>query len=284
MIFTEEMSRIKSILDNELESYLNNNNEYMEKIVEAIEYSLFTGGKRIRPILCIKAYELFSGNNYMEVLPYAMSIEMIHTYSLIHDDLPSMDDDDFRRGQPTSHKKFGEAMAILAGDALLNMAFEVVLDNIYEYNVKNLEALKEIAKYAGIKGMIGGQVVDLHLKPENVSNESITYMYKNKTAALIQASVVAGSIIGGASQIEVEVMREFGYNLGMSYQIQDDFLDLDGDREINKITYISSFGEEKSRQDLEEFNSKAILDLKKLNKNNVGFFEELLKRLEIRKV
>ncbi len=166
IIINEEIKNTGRIMDEILEKYMNRNSIYREKILESMKYSLFTGGKRLRPIMAIKTFEIFN-NNIKLILPYAAAIEMIHTYSLIHDDLPAMDDDDYRRGKPTNHKVFGEAMAILAGDALLNLAFEImskdVLENsmsLEDYKRKN-RAINEIANYSGINGMIGGQVVDL---------------------------------------------------------------------------------------------------------------------------
>ncbi len=279
MILYDELNRLKDILDREFEEVLTSNNLYKKRIIEAIRYSIFSGGKRIRPILSLKSFEMFSCGDYRDVMPYALAIEMIHTYSLIHDDLPAMDDDDFRRGKPTSHKKFGEAMAILAGDALLNMAFEIILDNLNSKDSRKVLALREIAKYSGISGMVGGQVVDLYLEEDSLSEEAIIYMYKNKTAGLIQAALVSGSIVAGATNDEVELMREFGYNLGMSYQIQDDFLDLEEDRKIGKITYISTFGEARSREDLIRYNNLAIEALNKINRPNREFFIELVEEL-----
>ncbi len=279
MDLNKELKRLIDILDLELKNYIKTDDKFEKTIVEAIEYSLFTGGKRIRPILCLKAYELFASDDYREAIPYALATEMIHTYSLIHDDLPAMDNDDYRRGKLTSHKKFGEAMAILAGDGLLNLAFELLLNNIKDE--KDILASREIGKYSGIHGMVSGQVVDLHI--ENKSEESLLYMYKNKTAALIQAGIVAGSIRGCASKDEIALMREFGYNLGMAYQIKDDFLDLEEDEDIDKITYISVYGKEKAKRDLLEFGSKALKNLSELENRNIEFFEELIEKLEIRK-
>lgn len=286
MILKEEIRVLRDLLDGELREYISRNrDQYKENIIGAINYSLFTGGKRIRPILAMKSFELFSGEDYKRVLPYAMSIEMIHTYSLIHDDLPAMDDDDYRRGKPSSHKKFGEALAILAGDGLLNLAFEVVLDSLDEDSgPREIRALRRLAKYSGISGMINGQVVDLHLEEENITRDKIIYMYRTKTAALIEASLLVGSILADASEEELVLMEEFGYNLGMAYQIQDDFLDLEEDRAINKITYISVFGQDQARRDLEDFNARARASLNRLDRPGLDFFFELIDRLELRSI
>jgi len=284
LLVNKEMERLKIILDGEFERLLKSNNSYKNRILETIRYSIFSGGKRIRPILALKSFEIFSSGDYKDVMPYALAIEMIHTYSLIHDDLPAMDNDDFRRGKPSNHKKFGEAMAILAGDGLLNMAFETILDSMDSKDSRKVLALREIAKYSGISGMVGGQVVDLYLEEDKLSEEALIYMYKNKTAGLIQAALVAGSLVAGANEKEIEAMREFGYNLGMSYQIQDDFLDLEEDRKIGKITYIAVFGEDKAREDLKKYNRLAIESLEKLNRPNIDFFLELVDKLGNREI
>ncbi len=256
-----EIERLRKIVDEYLvESLKNIHTDYSNTILESIKYSLFTGGKRIRPILSLKVYELLSNeSSYNEILPYAASIEMIHTYSLIHDDLPAMDDDDFRRGRLSNHKKFGEAMAILAGDGLLNFAFENILLNISNNDsINKIIALKEIAMYSGVKGMIGGQVVDLHLEHSQANSENITYMYKCKTGGLIMASTVVGAIIAGADKSKVEEMRKLGLYLGLAYQIKDDFLDLEEDNEINKVTYISTLGYNQAKKDLDYYTNKAL--------------------------
>ena len=230
MLLEEAIEEVRKVIDQELEDLLKEKVYYQDKIFESINYSLFTGGKRIRPILLLKSCEVFSGD-YKQALPFALAIEMIHTYSLIQDDLPSMDDDDFRRGKPTNHKVFGEAIAILAGDGLLNLAFETMVsftlknsNTIEEYN-RHIRAIDEIGRYSGIHGMIGGQVVDLLSNDISMDEDKLLFMYKCKTAALIQASVVAGAILGGGTDEEIENMRQFGLYLGLAYQIRDDILD-----------------------------------------------------------
>ena len=212
MNFNEELDKAISLIDLELKKIVENKDCFQRRIIESIEYSLFTGGKRLRPIMAIKSYEMFN-NQVREIIPFAIGIEMIHTYSLIHDDLPAMDDDDFRRGKPTNHKVFGDAMAILAGDGLLNLSFETILDfidshakDIKDYK-KYTRALKEISKYSGIYGMIGGQVVDLLLSHDSVTEEKLIFMYKAKTAALIQSALVSGAIVGEADEEEIQHMR-----------------------------------------------------------------------------
>ena len=284
MDLNNELKRINDIIDMEFKGILKDKDIYQKRIIEAIDYSLFTGGKRLRPIMTIKSYELFK-DNVEEILPFGMAIEMIHTYSLIHDDLPSMDNDDFRRGKPTSHKVFGEAMAILAGDGLLNLAFETIADHV-DKKAETLEdykrytkAFKEISRYSGIYGMIGGQVVDLLATHNTMSEEKLLFMYKTKTAALIQSALVVGALIGEASDIEVEAIRDFGLNLGLAYQIRDDILDMDEDRDIKKLTYLSFHDLNRAKIAVEEYSNKAMNALKRLNNRNIDFFVALTEDL-----
>ncbi|HEY8361422.1 MAG TPA: farnesyl diphosphate synthase [Tissierellaceae bacterium] len=284
MNFNEELERIKSLIDSELRKIVQNKDCFQRRILESMEYSLFTGGKRLRPVMAIKSYEMFN-NNIDEIIPFAIAIEMIHTYSLIHDDLPAMDNDDFRRGKPTNHKVFGDAMAILAGDGLLNLAFETALDFI-DNNAKDMNdykkytrALKEISKYSGIYGMIGGQVVDLLLSHDTVTNEKLLFMYTAKTAALIQSALVSGAIIGGANDEEIELIRNFGLNLGLAYQIRDDILDIDKDSNIKKLTYLTFYDINKGKEAVEKYSNNAISCLKKLRNRDTEFFETLTRKL-----
>lgn len=286
MNFHEELTNLSSIIGLELNKRFENKDGYQKRIFEAIDYSLFTGGKRLRPIMAIKSYEMF-GKDIEEIIPYAIAIEMIHTYSLIHDDLPAMDNDDFRRGKPTSHKVFGEAMAILAGDGLLNLAFETISNHmetsrtIDDYK-KHTRTFKEISKYSGIYGMIGGQVVDLLANHDTMVKEKLMFMYKTKTAALIQSALVAGAIMGEATDNEIEYMREFGLNLGLAYQIRDDILDINEDKSIKKLTYLTFHDIDKAKSSVDEYSNKAIDSLGKLKDRDTSFFvaltEELVKR------
>lgn len=286
----KKIIELSNIIDKELRKRINIDDEYIKNILESIEYSLFTGGKRIRPILALKSYNIFSNkDNYDEIIPFAIAIEMIHTYSLIHDDLPSMDNDDMRRGKPSNHKVYGEALAILAGDALLNLAFETIIDSFiglkdnYEYE-KRSKAAKSISEYSGLLGMVGGQVVDLYPEKNEISEDELLYMYKSKTAALIQSATVSGSIIGGANKEEIEIMEKFGYYLGMAYQIKDDILDQEEDEEINKITYLSHYGIEKTKKDLKSFSDKAKIQLEFLKNRNTVYLLKLTDELTDREV
>ena len=278
------MKETIEVIDKELEKLLEHEKKYQDIVFDSINYSLFTGGKRLRPILLLKSCEMFSGS-YENAIPFALAIEMIHTYSLIHDDLPAMDDDDFRRGKLTNHKVYGEAMAILAGDGLLNLAFETMIkytidnSNIMEDYIKNTKAIGEIAKYSGIYGMIGGQVLDLMSNDVAMDEDKILFMYENKTAALIQASLVSGAILGGAKDEEVENIREFGLNLGLAFQIKDDILDEEEDKEINKLTYATYKGLEAAENKVEELSKKAIELLSKYEDKDIDFLGELTREL-----
>lgn len=279
----DELKSLNSIIDSEFNKVFQDRTGYQKRIFEAINYSLFTGGKRLRPIMAIKSYGMFK-KDIKEIMPYAMAIEMIHTYSLIHDDLPAMDDDDFRRGKPTNHKVFGEAMAILAGDGLLNLAFETISNHmessktIDEYR-RHVRAFKEISRYSGVFGMIGGQVVDLFSSHDTMTEEKLIFMYKTKTAALIQSALVAGAIIGEATDMEIEFIREFGFNLGLAYQIRDDILDMDEDSSIKKLTYLTFNDINKAESAVNEYSNRAIEALKNLKDRDLSFFVDLTKEL-----
>ncbi|KGO15004.1 polyprenyl synthetase family protein [Clostridium botulinum] len=260
-----------------LKEYLDNKGNYDKKIYEAMAYSLEAGGKRIRPVLFLNTYSLYK-EDYKKAMPIAAAIEMIHTYSLIHDDLPAMDNDDLRRGKPTNHKIFGEAIAILAGDALLNEAMNIM----FEYSLKNgekaLKACYTIAKAAGVDGMIGGQVVDILSEDKSISLDELHYMHKKKTGALIKASILAGAILGSATYTDIELLGEYGDNLGLAFQIKDDILDVEGDtttlgkktksdEDNHKTTFVKVYGIEKCNGLCTEMTNKCFDILNKIKKN-----------------
>lgn len=232
-----------------------------ETIHRAMRYSLFAGGKRLRPVLCIAAGEIFDAAED-ELLPVACALELIHTYSLVHDDLPAMDDDDFRRGQPTCHKVFGEAVAILAGDALLTHAFQVLAESgVTEANLsRRMRVVAEIARAAGSAGgMIGGQVIDMLSEGAAAGAEALDRLHRAKTGAMLTASVVAGAITGGADERAVATLRRFGASTGLAFQIADDVLDVTATREelgktpgkdssARKATYPALYGLEESQR------------------------------------
>lgn len=280
MDLINEIDELQQIIDKELNNIFINRTGYQEKIFEAMKYSLFTGGKRIRPILSLKSCEMVKGS-YEEAIPFALALEMIHTYSLVHDDLPSMDDDDFRRGEPTNHKVFGEAIAILSGDGLLNLAYETMVENIIlksknkdDYN-KYLLAFKEISGASGTDGMVGGQVVDILSDGKSIDSSELKFMYNYKTASLIEAAVVSGGFVGGASKFEINNLRKYGHCIGLGYQIRDDILDMDEDKENNKTTYLSFYSLEEAKEKIKSLNEEAKNALQIFKNEDTTFLEEI---------
>lgn len=229
----------QALVDQALDRYLPKEEGPAREVMKAMRYSLFAGGKRVRPILCLAACETMGGDKE-KALPTACALECIHTYSLIHDDLPAMDDDHYRRGVPTCHKVFGEAMAILAGDGLLTFAFQLLTDRSYNAGTQKqdmLEAIQVIARAAGVYGMVGGQVVDVASEGKDVDGETLLYIHTHKTAALIAGSVRAGALITGGRRSKIEALARYGDSLGLAFQVIDDVLDIEGDaREMGKAT------------------------------------------------
>lgn len=235
---------------------------------EAMKYSLFAGGKRIRPILCMTAYEA-CGGTATDILPQACALELIHTYSLIHDDLPAMDDDDLRRGKPTSHKVFGEAMAILAGDGLLTEAFFMFAGSNSISRHLLIEALRELASAAGLHGMVAGQAMDIIGEGKKADKETLEFIHRHKTGALLRASVIMGGILCGATGPTMDALSDYGTNIGLTFQVVDDILDITGtteelgkprgsDSAKEKMTYPSLYGIERSREIAQEYIHKAL--------------------------
>lgn len=262
-----------------LNKYMPKEEGYQKTIMESMNYSLSAGGKRLRPILTLEACKIVGGNE-KDAIPFAVAIEMIHTYSLIHDDLPALDNDDLRRGRKTNHIVYGEDMAILAGDALLNYAFEVMLSSSLGKSnpEKYLRAINEIAKSSGIYGMIGGQVVDVQSENEQIPKEKLDYIHNNKTAAIIIGCMRAGAIIGDANEEQIDEITKYAKNIGLSFQIVDDILDIVGDEvklgkkvgsdiNKNKSTYPSLLGLEKSKEISNELISEAKKSIEKLSEN-----------------
>jgi len=243
-------------------------------IISAMSYSLFAGGKRLRPILCIAGAEAVGGEA-QDVLPVACAIELIHTYSLIHDDLPVMDDDDMRRGKPTNHKVFGEAVALLAGDGLLTKAFHVMTGADFPKRVRPdalLAVIGLIAKAAGHEGMVGGQVVDIQSEGKEVDPDVLEFIHTRKTAALISASVVSGAILVGGEDPQVKALASYGQNIGVAFQVSDDILDIEGnsqelgknvgsDERQGKITYPTLIGLSRSKEIQRKLVEQAIESL-----------------------
>lgn len=296
MNITDELNKYKSIIDSELEKIMPNGDSLQKKIFEAMRYSIFAGGKRLRPILTLKTSELISGS-YEGALKIALSIEMIHTYSLVHDDLPPMDNDDFRRGKPTNHRVFGEDIAILAGDGLLNLAYETMLKSIplnREYYKRYISAIREVSKAAGVFGMIGGQTVDIQSKDDVLEEKKLEFIHNKKTSALIEASIVSGAILAGASNEQINNLRCYGQAIGLCFQIRDDILDRIGDKKMlgknigsdetnHKLTYLSIYGMENSVREIQRLNKKAIESLSVFDDKESLFLKELANYLANRK-
>ena len=255
----------QKIVEEALEYYLPGEDNIPADIYKAVRYSVFNGGKRIRPILCLAATEAVGGD-LGQAIPVACALELIHSYSLIHDDLPAMDDDDFRRGKPTCHKVFGENIAILAGDALLTEAF-VILSHVEKVRLsaeRRLAVIQEIAKAAGICGMVGGQALDV-LSGKSVSDEdTLNEIHRRKTGALIVAAVKSGAIIFNARKDKIQALVEYGINVGLAFQIADDILNVEGDRELmgkktgsdaahDKLTYPSLLGLDLAKEKLAKY-------------------------------
>ena len=254
------------LINKTLEKYLRP--KYPQRLYEAMNYSIFAGGKRIRPVLLLSACEA-AGGNIDEALPFACALEMIHTYSLIHDDLPAMDNDDFRRGKPTCHKQFDEALAILAGDGLLTYSFEVMLEAVCCNNTEFARAAKIIANYSGSEGMLVGQVVDVESEGKKIDDKTLMFIHDNKTGGLIKAALMSGAIIGGADDDTVRNFEKIGYNMGMAFQIKDDILDVTSTTEVlgkpvlsdiknEKQTYVSLYGLDNAQQDCETLSIGAV--------------------------
>ena len=261
-----------NIIDEYLGQVIEAKENPQKKIYEAMNYSLLSGGKRLRPVLFLGAYELFK-NDIKEALPFACSMEMIHTYSLIHDDLPAMDNDDYRRGKLSNHKKFGEATAILAGDGLLNKAYEIGLEAAIKLrSINAIKALKIIADSSGTEGMIGGQVIDMDCEVKISSIEELKHMYALKTGAIIKSSVTAGAILAGANEEEIRTLGTYAQKIGLAFQIEDDILDITSTQEKlgkaigsdaanNKITYLTFKSIDEAKKDIEKFTEEAIESL-----------------------
>ena len=280
MEFKQALKERANQVESLLKQYMPKEEGYQKTIIEAMNYSLSAGGKRLRPILAIEACSIVGGN-IEDVIPFAVAIEMIHTYSLIHDDLPALDNDDLRRGKKTNHIVFGEDMAILAGDALLNYAFEVMLSNSIDKDNPNkyLKAINEIAKTSGIYGMIGGQVVDIQSENRQISKERLDYIHNNKTAAIIIGCMRAGAIIGNATEEQLENITKYAKNIGLSFQIVDDILDIIGDEsklgkkvgsdiENQKSTYPSLIGLEESKKVAYELIKEAKNSIELIDSNS----------------
>lgn len=274
MSFEILLKEKKTAFEAVLYTYFTEPTPFETKIYESMAYSLAAGGKRLRPLLLLEAFEICRGTNGETAMTFAVAMEMIHTYSLIHDDLPAMDNDDFRRGKPTNHKVFGEAMAVLAGDGLLNQAYELMLnETLGSHNPKGcISAAAAIAKAAGVKGMIGGQVVDMLCEGQEPNAENLSFIHQHKTADLLTVSLVAGALLAEATESQVEALRLYGHHIGMAFQIIDDILDITGNQETlgkdigsdegkGKLTYPAVYGLEVSRDMAKKHLEEALVAL-----------------------
>ncbi len=286
-IRTEIQKRTEEI-DSIIEQYLPVEKGYQKTVMEAMNYSILAGGKRLRPMLMLETYRLFGGKSKV-IEPFMAAIEMIHTYSLVHDDLPAMDNDEYRRGKKTTHAVYGEAMGILAGDALLNFAYETALTAFdMEPDNRNIgRALQILATKAGIYGMVGGQVVDVQSEDTgDITREKLDFIYRLKTGALLESSMLIGAVLAGATKKEQNTVEAAATEVGIAFQIQDDILDVTSSLEVlgkpigsdeknHKATYVTFEGLEKAMEDVKKYSNSAVERMDSLVVKN-EFLKELL--------
>ncbi len=300
MNFKEELDARTAQAEEVLKKYLPKEEGYQKTVVEAMNYSLLAGGKRLRPILMRETFRLFGGEGEV-VEPFMAALEMVHTYSLVHDDLPCMDNDEYRRGRKTTHVVYGEGMAVLAGDGLLNYAFETAVKAFGtsgdgEILGRTAKALSVFAKKAGIYGMIGGQTADIEAEDREaggleqpVTEELLLFIHEHKTAALIQSAMMTGAILAGAGEEEIRRIEKCAYNIGIAFQIQDDILDVTSSLEVlgkavgsdeknHKTTYVTLKGMEQAKRDVESLSGEAVDILASFSGRN-EFLEELVRQL-----
>ena len=299
MNFKEELEQKTKTIEEILQRSLPAEEGYRRRVAEAMNYSILAGGKRLRPMMMAESAALFGDGSVLleHALPLFMAaLEMIHNYSLVHDDLPAMDNDEYRRGRKTTHVVYGEGMAVLAGDGLLNYAFETAVRAFDKAKTADemrrvAASMKILADRAGIDGMIGGQCADLEAeKPEtDVTEELLLYIHEHKTAALIQAAMTIGAALAGASQEEIGALERCACNIGLAFQIQDDILDVTGSLEVlgkqvgsdeknHKLTYVGMHGLEESRRQVEKLSAEAVEILASFPRRNL-FLEELVRQL-----
>ena len=286
MDFKVQLKNYQEQVNNELEKY-SGKKDVPEKILNnSMEYSLMAGGKRLRPILVIATYEIF-GKNINKCIPYAVAIEMVHNFSLIHDDLPGIDNDDFRHGKPTNHKKFNEATAILAGDGLLNQAYIVISEDLIKSESEELKnKLKVFNEFStAVDRMIAGEYIDTEYEGKQITDEYLEYIHKNKTGALLKLCVRMGAILANANEKDLEKLTKYAKKIGLAFQIKDDILSEEGneevlgkpvgnDKELEKCTYVSKYGLQGAKKILEEITKEAIEELKEYG-DRAEFLREL---------
>lgn len=291
MDFQTELAGRTAEIEAMLKRYLPAEAGYQKTVLEAMNYSVLAGGKRLRPMLMTETYRLFGGKGKV-IEPFAAAIEMIHTYSLVHDDLPAMDNDEYRRGKKTTHAVYGEAMGILAGDALLNYAYETAA-RAFSMDTGGADvgrAFQVLAQKAGVYGMVGGQTADVESEGEaSVSMDKLSFIYRLKTGALIEAAMVTGAVLAGASAEEQQLVEQIAADIGMAFQIQDDILDVTSTLEVlgkpigsdaknQKATYVALMGMEQAKEKVGELFAKAMAGLDSLSVKN-PFLSELLRAL-----
>ena len=293
MDFKQMMSERVEYVEDILREYLPDDNELTFTITDAMKYSTLSGGKRVRAVMMLETYRMFNGKSDV-IKPFVAAIEMIHAYSLVHDDLPALDNDEFRRGLPSTHYKYGEAMGILCGDALLNYAFETVAKAFdIECNANVAKAFKILSEKAGIHGMIGGQVVDVETEGREIDADTMYFIHKNKTAALIEAALMVGACLADASDDDVKKVESIGSDVGLAFQIQDDILDVisttkelgkpvGSDDKNNKNTYVKYKGLDEAKREVEMISMRSIKTLDSLSVSN-DFLNRLIKNMITRK-
>ena len=280
MEIRQEIKRRAADIEARIAPFLPQEKGFQQTVLDAMEYSVFAGGKRLRPMLMEASYQMFDGTN-PAIDDFMAAIEMIHTYSLIHDDLPAIDNDDYRRGRLTAHRVYGEAMGILGGAALLNYGYETMF-RAFDHapgDARVIQALRIMAEKTGIFGMLGGQSVDVENDGKPLSKEMLDYIYKHKTSALLEASMMAGAVLGGADEQELALVESAASDIGLAFQIRDDILDVTStseelgkpvhsDEKNNKITYVTLFGTEEASRQVEALSESAVSSLEKLNRKN----------------
>ncbi|MDO4288068.1 MAG: polyprenyl synthetase family protein [Eubacterium sp.] len=288
--FKGELEQRTEHIDAALNACFEKKFEAPDNIVSAMKYSLFAGGKRLRPVLMMEACRCFGGDE-AAVVPLACAIEMIHTYSLIHDDLPAMDNDDLRRGKPTNHKVYGENMAILAGDALLNYAMEIAVDGMPFDTLEHARiygrAFRVLAEAAGVNGMIGGQTGDILSENMEINEEQLFYIHAHKTGALLKAAILCGALVGGADAESLRALERYSEKIGLAFQIVDDMLDVLGDEKTlgkpigsdeknHKTTFVTLYGMASSEEKVAELEAGALEDLAQV-KGDTAFLKAMVR-------
>lgn len=287
MNFQDELKNRTKEIEAVLKSFLPEEKGFAKTMAQAMNYSVLAGGKRLRPMLILETCRMFGGREEL-AYPFMAAMELIHTHSLVHDDLPALDNDDYRRGRLTTHKVYGEAMGVLSGVSLLNYAYEVMFTAFDKAKntgeqAKVIQALKVMAHKTGIYGMLGGQSADVENDGKPVTKEMLDYIYENKTSALIEGSMMTGAILGGASQEEVNAVEKAARNIGLAFQIQDDILDvtstaeelgkpIHSDEKNHKTTYVTLMGIEAASQQVTELSEEAVKLLEGMNKKNEFLF------------